>query len=147
VHPYLYSTSQKAKEKDLEERERMQANEKLMRQGKEFPAADEGTGCMKLMVVFNLTGKRPRLKPKEDLPRPTKSMQQRETPLELDKNLNQTMVVANPGGRGPSQPGFYCDVCKRNYKDTSAYLDHINSRSRMRHRYYDRISTNCSTNL
>jgi len=59
-------------------------------------------------------------------------MQQRDAPLELDKNLNQTMVVANPGGRGPGQPGFYCAACKRNYRDTSAYLDHINSRSHLR---------------
>ncbi len=57
-------------------------------------------------------------------------MQQREGPLDLDKNLNKTMVVQNPGGRGPGEPGFYCDTCSRNYKDTTSYLDHINSRAR-----------------
>ena len=65
-----------------------------------------------------------------DLPAPTESMKQRDYDLELDKNLNKTMVVTNPGGRGPGQPGFYCEKCNRTYKDTTAYLDHINSRQR-----------------
>ncbi|KAJ8093618.1 U4/U6.U5 snRNP associated protein [Marasmius tenuissimus] len=59
-------------------------------------------------------------------------MKQREGPLELDKNLNKTMVVQNPGGRGPGQPGFYCEACNRTFKDTTAYLDHINSRAHLR---------------
>lgn len=58
-------------------------------------------------------------------------MKQREGPLELDKNLNKTMVVQNPGGKGPGQPGFYCETCSRTYKDSVGYLDHINSRARM----------------
>jgi U4/U6.U5 tri-snRNP component SNU23 len=74
-------------------------------------------------------GKKPR-KFKEDLPKPTELMQQREAPLELDKNLNKTMIVNNPGGRGPGQPGFFCEVCNRTSKDSAAYLDHINGRSR-----------------
>lgn len=57
-------------------------------------------------------------------------MKRREESLDLDKNLNKTMVVQNPGGRGPGQPGFYCEACSRTYKDTSAYLDHINGRAR-----------------
>ena len=57
-------------------------------------------------------------------------MKQRETPLELDKNLGKTMVVQNTSGRGPGVPGFYCDACNRTYKDSNAYLDHINGRSR-----------------
>ena len=57
-------------------------------------------------------------------------MKRREASLELDKNLGKTMVVQNPGGRGPGQPGFYCEACNRTYKDTTAYLDHINGRSR-----------------
>ncbi|CAE6504542.1 unnamed protein product [Rhizoctonia solani] len=100
--------AQKAKEKDEEERKRMKENEELMKKGK-----------------------RPR-KRKEDLPKPTELMKQREKNLELDKNLNKTMIVQNAGGRGPGQPGFYCDLCERTLKDTSAYLDHLNSRQHLR---------------
>lgn len=57
-------------------------------------------------------------------------MKRREGSLELDKNLNKTMVVQNPGGRGPGQPGFYCEACNRTYKDSVGYLDHINSKAR-----------------
>lgn len=57
-------------------------------------------------------------------------MQARDAPLELDKNLNKTMVVQNSSGRGPGQPGFYCETCSRTYKDTIGYLDHLNSRAR-----------------
>ncbi|KZS93948.1 hypothetical protein SISNIDRAFT_478370, partial [Sistotremastrum niveocremeum HHB9708] len=99
----------KAKLKDEQERERMQENEALKKQGK-----------------------RPRLKPKEDVPKPTELMKQREGSLELDKNLGQTMIVTNAGGRGPGQPGFYCEVCSRNHKDSAGYLDHINSRAHLR---------------
>ena len=55
-------------------------------------------------------------------------MQAREAPLELDRNLNKTMVVATTRGKG--QPGFFCDVCNRTYKDSVGYLDHLNSRGR-----------------
>lgn len=58
-------------------------------------------------------------------------MKRREHDLELDKNLNKTMVVQNPGGRGPGQPGFYCETCNRTYKDSTGYMDHINGRARM----------------
>jgi len=74
-------------------------------------------------------GKKPK-RFKEDVPKPTELMQQRDGPLELDKNLNKTMIVNNPGGRGPGQPGFFCEVCNRTSKDSAAYLDHINGRSR-----------------
>lgn len=57
-------------------------------------------------------------------------MKQRDYDLQLDKNLNKTMVVQNPTGRGPGQPGFFCEACNRTYKDTTAYLDHINGRQR-----------------
>jgi len=78
-------------------------------------------------------GKKPRVRTtKEDVPKPTELMKQRETPLELDKNLGKTMIVQNPGGRGPGQPGFYCEVCSRNHKDSAGYLDHINSRQHLR---------------
>lgn len=68
-------------------------------------------------------------------------MKQRETPLELDKNLNKTMVVQNPGGRGPGQPGFHCETCNRTYKDSTGYLDHINGRAREFRIYVLRAST------
>ena len=57
-------------------------------------------------------------------------MKQREAPLELDKNLGKTIVVQNTSGRGPGVPGFYCETCSRTYKDSNAYLDHINGRAR-----------------
>lgn len=77
-----------------------------------------------------ITGKKPRKGVKKDLPKPTELMKARDAPLDLDKNLGKTMVVQNPGGRGPGQPGFYCEACNRTYKDTVGYLDHINSRAR-----------------
>lgn len=75
-------------------------------------------------------GKKPRKGRKEDIPAPTELMKQRDYDLQLDKNLNKTMVVQNPTGRGPGQPGFFCEACNRTYKDTTAYLDHINGRQR-----------------
>ncbi|KAJ2917779.1 hypothetical protein MD484_g2626, partial [Candolleomyces efflorescens] len=97
--------AEKAKLKDQEERERMQENEER---------------------------KKPRKGAKHDVPKPTELMKAREGPLELDKNLGKTMVVQNPGGRGPGQPGFYCETCNRTYKDTIGYLDHLNSRAHLR---------------
>ncbi|KAF7321804.1 Zinc finger matrin-type protein 2-like [Mycena kentingensis (nom. inval.)] len=102
--------AERAKKKDEEERERMKDNEERMRQGK-----------------------KPRKGPSnKDLPKPTELMKQRDGPLELDKNLNKTMVVQNTSNKGPGQPGFYCETCTRNYKDSIAYLDHLNSRSHLR---------------
>ncbi|KAH0827432.1 hypothetical protein J3R83DRAFT_4104 [Lanmaoa asiatica] len=101
--------AERARKKDEEERERMQENEERMKQGKA-----------------------PRKGRKEDLPKPTELMKRREQSLELDKNLGKTTVVQNPGGRGPGQPGFYCETCNRTYKDTTGYLDHINGRSHLR---------------
>ncbi|EJU04062.1 hypothetical protein DACRYDRAFT_48200 [Dacryopinax primogenitus] len=100
--------AEKAKVKDEEERERMKENDARMRQGK-----------------------KPR-RIKEELPKPTELMKAREEDLELEKNLNKTIVVHSAGGRGPGQPGFYCEVCTRNFKDTAGYLDHINSRAHLR---------------
>jgi len=46
--------------------------------------------------------------------------------------LGKTMVVQNPGGRGPGEPGFHCEACNRTYKDSTGYLDHINGRAHLR---------------
>lgn len=120
--------AEKAKQKDLEERERMQENDERMKQGTRAHSHNH-TGY-RLMECNS--GKKPRKGAvKKDLPKPTELMKQREGPLDLDKNLGKTMVVQNPGGRGPGQPGFFCEACNRTYKDTNAYLDHINSRARM----------------
>jgi U4/U6.U5 tri-snRNP component SNU23 len=115
--------AEKARKRDEEERERMQENEERMRQGPCWSA-------LPCSVFHRAIGKRPRKKPRGDVPKPTELMKRREGSLELDKNLNKTMVVQNPGGRGPDEPGFYCDTCKRTYKDSAGYLDHINSRAR-----------------
>ncbi|EKM53937.1 uncharacterized protein PHACADRAFT_97984 [Phanerochaete carnosa HHB-10118-sp] len=101
--------AERAKQKDEEERERMKENEERVKQGK-----------------------KPRRGKKEDLPKPTELMKQREGSLDLDKNLGKTMVVQNTSGRGPGVPGFYCEVCNRTYKDSTGYLDHINGRSHLR---------------
>jgi len=119
--------AEKARKKDLEEKERMQENEERMKQGvlRLWSVLDEHITNFILSL-----GKRPRKSKKDDLPKPTELMRAREGPLELDKNLNKTMVVQNPGGKGPGQPGFYCETCSRTYKDSTSYLDHINSRAR-----------------
>ena len=80
--------------------------------------------------THEITGKKPRRARKDDLPKPTELMKQRDGPLELEKNLGKTMVVQNTSGRGPGVPGFYCETCNRTYKDSNAYLDHINGRAR-----------------
>ncbi|KAG6880204.1 hypothetical protein C0992_003868 [Termitomyces sp. T32_za158] len=102
--------AERARKKDQDEKERMQENEERLKQGK-----------------------KPRKGPRrDDLPKPTELMKQREGSLELEKNLGKTMVVQNPGGRGPGQPGFYCEACNRTYKDSVGYLDHLNSRAHLR---------------
>lgn len=115
---------EKAKKKDAEEREEAQKNEERMRQGMFSSMAH-------LLVTESPLGKKPiRRNPAKNMPKPTETMKRREESLEIDKNLGKTMVVSNPSGRGPGQPGFYCEVCNRNHKDSNSYLDHLNSRSR-----------------
>ncbi|KAL1704906.1 hypothetical protein EV121DRAFT_204718 [Schizophyllum commune] len=102
--------AEKAKKRDAEEAERAKENEERLKQGK-----------------------RPRKSaPSKDQPKPTQLAQRREHDLNLDKNLGKTMVVQNLSNRGPGQPGFYCETCQRNYKDSTGYLDHINSRAHLR---------------
>ncbi|KAK4054211.1 U4/U6.U5 snRNP associated protein [Microbotryomycetes sp. JL201] len=103
---------QRARDKDKEAHERAVEAEEAMKQGT--------TACRK-----------PKRK-KEDLPKPTELMKARDAPLELDKNLNKTIIVNSGAGSGPGQPGFYCDVCKRTLKDSLRYLEHINGRSHLR---------------
>jgi len=77
-------------------------------------------------------GKKPIKAKKKDLPKATELMKRRDHDLELEKNLGKTMVVQNPGARGPGQPGFHCETCNRTYKDSVGYLDHINGRAHLR---------------
>ena len=60
--------------------------------------------------------------------------QQRHDDLDLDKNLGTTTLVDNVigSGGGSNGPGFYCDACRRMFKDSVAYLDHVNGRSHLR---------------
>lgn len=67
------------------------------------------------------TGKRKR----EELPKPTEVLKQRDEPLGLDKNQGKTVMV-----EGKKGPGFFCELCNRMCKDSARYLDHINGRTR-----------------
>ncbi|POY71071.1 hypothetical protein BMF94_5828 [Rhodotorula taiwanensis] len=98
----------KAKAKDQELAENAKAAEEAMQQGKRPP------------------------RKKEDLPKATEAMKARDVPLDLDKNLNKTIVIDASVGSGQKQPGFYCDVCRRTCKDSARYLDHINGRNHLR---------------
>ncbi|GAA94908.1 hypothetical protein E5Q_01563 [Mixia osmundae IAM 14324] len=100
--------AEKAREQDREDREKAQEAEEYRRKGKKPPKRTA-----------------------KDLPKPTETAKAREE-LELTKDLNKTVIVANPGGRGPGQPGYYCDVCNRTYRDSASYLNHLNSRSHLR---------------
>jgi U4/U6.U5 tri-snRNP component SNU23 len=120
--------AEKAKKKDEEERERARENEERAKQGMSCPRISHWFKY--LLILMSIAGKKPLKGKKTDLPKPTELMQRRDYNLELDKNLNKTMVVNNPGGRGPGQPGFYCETCNRTYKDSTGYLDHINGRAR-----------------
>lgn len=102
----------------------MQENEERLKQG--------ASTSLSLINICQqcITGKKPLKGRKNDLPKPTELMKQREGSLELDKNLGKTMVVQNPGAKGSGQPGFFCETCSRTYKDSVGYLDHINSRAR-----------------
>jgi U4/U6.U5 tri-snRNP component SNU23 len=118
--------AEKARKKDEEEKDRMKENEERMKQGWCLLSVSR-----KKRNSNSIIGKKPlKSRKRDDLPKPTELMKRRENSLELDKNQNKTMVVQNPGGRGPGQPGFYCEACNRTYKDSVGYLDHINSKAR-----------------
>jgi U4/U6.U5 tri-snRNP component SNU23 len=101
--------SEKARERDREEKERAIENEERIRKGQK---------------PLHRNRKR-----QDDLPKPTDTLKARENDLEIDKNQGKTLMVDNAqsGRRGP---GFYCEVCNRTYKDSIAYLDHVNGRQR-----------------
>ena len=123
--------AEKARQKDADEKERMQENEQRMKQGGHASSlsTDLYTHHEHSSPPLH-SGKKPRKGRKLDAPKPTELMKRRDYDLELEKNLNKTVVVANPTGRGPGQPGFHCETCNRTYRDTTAYLDHINGRKR-----------------
>lgn len=81
-------------------------------------------GYPRYMVLSTLSlGKRlPRRR--EELPKATQLLQAREAPLELEKNLNKTLIVSS------GRPGFSCQLCRRTFKDSSSYLGHVNGRYR-----------------
>ena len=124
--------AERARQKDAEAYDLAKENEERAKQGMLCL-------CLHTSSGLNDTGKRPLKGNKKVLPKPTELMKQREGDLELDKNLGKTMVVNNPGGRGPGQPGFYCETCNRTYKDSTGYLDHINGRARTS-TFYPRLS-------
>ncbi len=112
---------------DREHAERAKEAEEAIKLGKTITLTSDlliGPGLTWPLSTF--AGKKPPRR-KVDLPKPTELMKARDAPLDLDKNLNKTIIVS---GAGQNQPGFYCDICRRTHKDSVAYLDHINGRSR-----------------
>ena len=75
-------------------------------------------------VVAPHTGKKAPRRRTEVLPKATKLLEAREEPMELDKNMNKTVIVAS------GRPGFTCEMCRWTVKDSASYLDHVNGRFR-----------------
>lgn len=106
---------EKARQRDREEKERAQENEERIRKGQK-----------------PLQRRR-----QEILPKATETLQAREKDLEIEKNQGKTLMVegdqqgASVGGGGKrGGPGFHCQACNRTFKDSLAYLDHVNGRLR-----------------
>lgn len=97
----------RARERDREHRERAVENEERVKQGK-----------------------RPMGRRRNDLPKPTQTMQAHDD-LKLDANLGTTSMVDNAEGKGRG-PGYFCELCNRMCKDSVGYLDHINGRMHLR---------------
>jgi hypothetical protein len=57
-------------------------------------------------------------------PEERQALQHRAAGVELATAVGKTRVVAS---HQDAQSGFYCEACDRVYKDSIAYLDHINS--------------------
>ncbi|PWN90531.1 hypothetical protein FA10DRAFT_266986 [Acaromyces ingoldii] len=113
----LEEYAQRARERDREDRENAQENEERLRKGQK-----------------PLTHEQRNRRRREELPKPTETLKAREKDLEIEKNLNKTLMVDNVGGAGGGRkgPGFYCEVCNRTFKDSLAYLDHVNGRLHLR---------------
>lgn len=54
-------------------------------------------------------------------------LKQRQTDLDLDKNLGKSQVVTAHTIK-PMQGGYWCSVCECLLKDSSTYLEHVNGR-------------------
>ncbi|KAK8861725.1 hypothetical protein IAR55_002548 [Kwoniella newhampshirensis] len=96
---------------------------------------EEGVEHAKAAEAALAAGKRPpkRHDAMDDLPKPTKALEARSEALDLNKNLNKTMLVqTTTTGKGPRGAGFYCEMCNRTFKDSLSYLDHINGRFHLR---------------
>lgn len=98
---------EKARQRDREDKERAQENEERVRKGQK-----------------PLTKKR-----QEILPKATETLKAREEDLEIEKNQGKTLMVDGAQG-GRKGPGFHCQACNRTFKDSLAYLDHVNGRLR-----------------
>ncbi len=61
----------------------------------------------------------------EDAPIDLPSVKVREERINFAQNLNKTIVVPSV-----KDAGFKCKDCNEAFKDSSAYLDHVNSRRR-----------------
>jgi hypothetical protein len=107
---------ERAKEKNKERYERAKEHEEAAKTGTSgllLPSSFLSSPARFLLTsstpaLLPLTGKKVRRK--NDLPKPTQAAQAREAPLNLEANLNKTLVVSNSTGRGPGQPGFYVSV-------------------------------------
>lgn len=58
--------------------------------------------------------------------RPAEFLQTRKEEIKLDAHVGRAQHV-DGDSLGRNQPGFYCSVCDITLKDSSAYLDHVNS--------------------
>lgn len=57
---------------------------------------------------LTLIGKKPRYQIPDDLPKPTKALEMRTDELDINKNVNKTMIVqTSTSGTGPRGAGFY----------------------------------------
>ncbi|RKO85501.1 hypothetical protein BDK51DRAFT_12053, partial [Blyttiomyces helicus] len=75
-------------------------------------------------------GLKPRYRRTE--PEPERALlKAREERVDLESNLNKTIVVAS-SNIASKQPGFFCNVCDCVVKDSVNYLDHINGKKHQR---------------
>ncbi|PWN35478.1 uncharacterized protein FA14DRAFT_145338 [Meira miltonrushii] len=72
-----------------------------------------------------------RSRKREEIAKPTQDLQARKDDLQITKNQGKTLMVENEPGKRKG-PGFYCDLCNRTFKDSIAYLDHVNGRLHLR---------------